>query len=482
MNKLIDISIYIIIVLAALAFTGAATAATVDTNPPGSGGSSGGGSSEDIEDQVTRDNLDLVMTVIKNEKPEVTGNLFGNPAFVILSLKLQDSPVGNYGYLDISADGDFRYAIKNDSPQIQALGLNDLATETFRYQYTTADNVTFDATLTIYILGNPSVSYDNVEIEFNNTTTSASPLHAGSSSDLGQYMRGQLITSSDRDWFEFNSLGNEIVSLELCPEGSQCFDEKNWVMYVFDAEKFNKQHIESKTYQLRRYVRETGEILETDNADHMYLLLNKGIFDNSLVGVIDPCFGDRRTLDIGVGAGGKTFYVAITSPLVRKDSGGPCGSGDVIREEEIKVLAGDIRVTIIQEYLTAYYSDDQYSFRITRTGADPFAVIQPLNSTFDSTGRVANVPQMRINNQLYSLNFKQLSAVSNNDPMTFGIQSYELLDAPLVSNSYLPTFNPANNIVRIPQLVLDTGAAYTVELLYQPLSNTLQLLRADPLN
>ncbi len=477
MNKLIDISIYIIIVLAVLAFTGAATAATIDTGSPGSGGTSGGGSTD-----TKKDTLELVATVIKNEKPEVRGDLYGGADPTNPSLKLLDSPVGNYGYLDISADGQFRYYIKNDLPQVQALGLNELATETFRYQFTDSNEFTVSATLTIYVLGNPSVSYDNVEIEFNNTTTSASPLHAGSSSDLGQYMRGQLITSSDRDWFEFNSLGNEIVSLELCPEGSQCFDEKNWVMYVFDAEKFNKQHIESKTYQLRRYVRETGEILETDNADHMYLLLNKGIFDNSLVGVIDPCFGDRRTLDIGVGAGGKTFYVAITSPLVRKDSGGPCGSGDVIREEEIKVLAGDNRVTIIQEYLTAYYSDDQYSFRITRTGADPFAVIQPMNSTFDSTGRVANVPQIRINNQLYSLNFKQLNAVSNNDPMTFGIQSYELLDTPLVSNSYLPTFNPANNIVRIPQLVLDTGAAYTVELLYQPLSNTLQLLRADPLN
>lgn len=477
MNKLIDISIYIIIVLAAVVFTGAATAATIDTGSPGSGGTSGGGSTD-----TKKDTLELVATVIKNEKPEVGGDLYGGANPTNPSLKLLDSPAGNYGYLDISADGQFRYYIKNDLPQVQALGLNELATETFRYQFTDSNEFTVSATLTIYVLGNPSVSYDNVEIEFNNTTAKASSIYAGSSSQMGQYMRGQLTTPNDRDWYVFNSLGNEIINLELCPEGSQCVDEKNWVMYVFDADELKKQNDEFETFTLNRYIKETGEILATTEADHMYLLLNKGIFEKSLIGLIDPCFGDRRTLDIGVGSEPKTYYAVITSPLFRKNEGGDCGSGDVIKEEEIPTIVGEVRRTIIQEYLLARYSDDQYTLRITRTGSDPFAVIQPLNSTFDSTGRVANVPQMRINNQLYSLNFKQLSAVSNNDPMTFGIQSYELLDTPLVSNSYLPTFNPANNIVRIPQLVLDTGAAYTVELLYQPLSNTLQLLRADPLN
>ena len=477
MNKPVNISFIALIITSLLFFSNSVISATIDTGSggaTGSGGSSGGG-----ETTPKKSTLELVMTVIKNEKLEVTGNLFGGAEGANISLKLNDSPAGNYGYLDISADGAFRYAIKNDLPQVQALGLNDLATDIFHYQFTDSNSFTVNGTLTIYILGNPSVSYDNVEIEFNNTSATATALHAGSSSQLGQYMRGQLTTSSDRDWYVLNSLGNEIISLELCPEGSQCVDEKAWVMYVFDADELKAQKDESETFTLYRYVQQTGEILDSVAADHMYLLLNKEKFAKSLIGLIDPCFGDKRTLDIGVGEEAKTYYVAIATPLVRKDPGEPCGSGDVVREQEIPLGANN---TIIQEYLTAQYSDDQYFFRVTRTGADPFAIIQSSNSTFDSSGKVVNVPQMRINDQLYSLNLKQLNNVSNNDIMTFNLESYDLLNTPLTSDPYLPTYNPANNIVKIPQVVVDGGAAYTVELLYLPASNTLQVLRAIPLN
>lgn len=474
----------IALVITALTLTHIASAAFVDTGGIGSGGSSGssGGTG-------TTDTLELVMTVIKNEKPEVSGDLFGGVSSTNLSLKLIDSPAGNYGYLDISAEGAFRYAIKNDLPQVQALGLYEVAEEVFHYQFTNANGITTNAKLTVYILGNPSVSYDNVEIEFNNITAKASPIHAGSSSQQGQYMRGQLTTASDRDWFVFNSLGNEIINLELCPEGSQCVDEKAWVMYVFDADALKSQADEFETFTLRRYIQETNETLSTSKADHLYLLHNKGIFNKSLIGVIDPCFGDRRTLDIGVGSTAKTYYVAISSPLLRENANGStdgstCGSGDVVRKEVIPIVEGGVPKTLIQEYLTAFpYSDDQYTFKVTRTGADPFAVIQPINTTFDSIGKIASIPQMRVNDQLFSVNLKQLKTSNTDTSIAFEIQSFELLNESLVSDPYLPTYNPANKIVKIPQVVVsDTGKAYTVELLYQPLDNTLLLLRAEPLN
>jgi len=136
--------------------------------------------------------LEQAVTVIKNEKPEVYGNLFCSlprgqicPDSDPLSLELISSPAGNYGFLDIDANEQFRYVIKNDLPQVQALGFQDVATDVFYYKIKEGGNDKTSAKLTVYILGNPSVSYDNVEIEPNNTPATAGPLHVGSALEMG---------------------------------------------------------------------------------------------------------------------------------------------------------------------------------------------------------------------------------------------------------------------------------------------------------
>lgn len=460
------------------------------------GGSGGGGSS--TSDPTDNDNvpkitgsLEQVVTVTKNEVSQVTGNLFCSlpfdkicPDSEPLSLELQSSPIGQYGSLEVFANGKFRYVLKNDLAQVQALGFHEVAEEVFYYEVKEGGNAKTNGQLTVFILGNPSVSFDNVEIEFNNESSQANAIHAGDALKQGQYMRGQLITPSDRDWFLFNSLGNEIINLELCPEGSQCVDENAWVMYVFDADKLEQRGDEFKTFPLRRYVKETGEVLNTVEANHMYLLLDKGIFKDSLIGLIDPCFGDRRTLDIGVGEAPKNYLVAVTSALFREDDAdGACGSGDVVLEEEISAVRDDTNVTIVEEFLTAVYSDDQYTLKVTRTGADPFAVIQPLITTFDAVGRKVDIPKMRINNELFSVELEEINAASFNTPATYDVLSIESLNEPLTPDPYLPTYNPANQIVKIPQvLIQESGDIYSVELLYQPEESRLLLLKAEQLN
>lgn len=467
-------AIVLIIMLISASMVSAAT-----IRPPGDTSSGG--------NAVTTTNVELVMTVIKNEKPEVTGNLFGELDGT--SLRLLDSPVGNFGFLDISAAGSFRYVMKNDLPQVQALGPNDVAEETFRYQIIMVGNIEVDAKLTVFILGNPSVSFDNVEIEPNNNSAAASPTHVGNAFQMGQHMRGQLSSSSDRDWFVFNSLGNEIINLELCPEGSQCKDEKAWVMYVFDADKFEAEGNEDKSVTLRTYIDRTNETLSTAQANHFYLLYDKGFFGDSLIGMIDPCFGDRRTLDVGVGPQPKNYLVLITSPLLRSSSLDPqinndvegCGSGDVILERVKSTFPDGTK--IIEQFIVAFpFSDDQYTLRVTRTGADPFAILSPGSVTFDAVGRKANVAKMRVNNQLYRIELEQLNTPISADTLsTFGIQSIQSLNEPLTADPYLPTYNPVNRIVKFPQ-VLDSqsGIVYSVEMLYQPESNTLNLLKALP--
>lgn len=507
MNKWTIVKVTMLVML--LIFACVASAATI--RPPGddtSGGSSDGssGGSDGNTDTKFLEILELVVTVIKNEKLEVSGNLFGDiiddmdPA----SVQLQNSPAGNYGHLDISffpglkESGVFRYILKNDLPQVQALGVNEVAQEIFYYKILTTTGHTINAKLTVYILGNPSVSFDNVEIEPNNSSNAASPIHAGNPSQMGQYMRGQLTNSSDWDWYVFNSLGNEIINLELCPEGSQCKDENAWVMYVFDADAFLKEGNEQKTLPFRTYADITDRTLFIKQVNHPYLLADLGFFKDSLIGIIDPCFGDRRTLDIGVGSQPKNYLVLITSPLVRnggldplgnvKDGLEKCGSGSVILEKvtgkTLEVINGlETPVDAIEQFIAAYpFSDDQYSFRVTRTGADPFAVLSPNSVTFDSIGRQANISRVRINNQLYSVALEQLSTTQNGDTAaTFDVKSYQLLNEPLTADPYLPTYNPANQIVKFPQ-VLDSqsGTIYSVEMLYQPESNTLNLLKATP--
>jgi len=294
-------------------------------------------------------------------------------------------------------------------------------------------------------------------------------------------MRGQLTYTGDIDWFVFNSLGNEIINLELCPEGSQCKDENSWVMYVFDAAKFAGD--ENKTYPVSRYIKETNELISSIPSDHIYLLLNKGVYKDSLVGVIDPCFGDRRTLDIGVPAESKNYLIAIGPPLVREvDDGSTCGSGDVLLKEEIasKDENGE-SITIVQEELLVRFSDDQYTFRVTRTGADPFAEIQPNNTSFDALGRKVDIPKLRINNELFSVTLEELYPSSGNTPAAFAIQSLESLNEPLTTDPYLPTYNPSNQVVKIPQVVIsESGKVYSVELLFEPADGTLKLLKAEP--
>ena len=157
------------------------------------------------------------------------------------------------------------------------------------------------------------------------------------------------------------------------------------------------------------------------------------------------------------------------------------GSIIVIRKEVITLPNGD---KIIQEFLTAFpFSDDQYSFRVTRTGADPFAVIAPNSTTFDAIGRNVKIPKMRINNELFAIGLEELRASSENTPAIFSIQSTELLNESLLADPYLPTYNPANRIVKIPQVVVsESGDVFTVEMQYQPEDGTLKLLRAKPIN
>lgn len=462
---------------------GAASASTMSIRPPVVSNPSPDepSSPKNLDTTPVSSTLELVVTVIKNEKLEVSGDAFGgltDSGGGALSLSLLDSPVGGYGFLDIS-NGVFRYVLRNDLPQVQALGFSEVVQDIFTYQITSASGAKTNAKLTVFILGNPSVSYDNIEIEFNDRSSDANPIHAGNPMQPGQFMRGQLTSPADRDWFVFNSLGNEIVNLTLCPEGSQCQDKNSWVMYVFDADRLAQHPFDDQQFPLRWYSNDTFETLSVTQANHPYLLFNKGFMQESLIGIIDPCFGERRTVDIGVGPQPKNYLVLISSPLLRDGEGKDCSAGDVVLKREGPKLDTENGTT--EEFIVAFpFSDDQYTFSVTRTGADPFAVLAPNGTVFDAVGRKVSVSQIRANNQVYAVELEQLvTAQSAEAPATFAIQSIKLLDEPLSADPYLATYNPVNQIIKLPQVVdSQSGALYSVEMLLHPANNTLTLLKA----
>ncbi|MDF1583449.1 MAG: hypothetical protein P1P78_09075 [Methyloprofundus sp.] len=236
----------------------------------------------------------------------------------------------------------------------------------YRYWNDAGDNVT--SALNINIIGNPvdgngntvfeqseDAPFDNVDIEFNDRSWQATPLNSALN------IKGQLHHPGDKDWFRIPSVGNESLVLEVCPQGSSCFGQKSWVLYVFDSALLTKNMEESK-YTFERWLDETGsttDLLGDDlkgkfptpkTSNHMYLAYSKGFFDGALINIVDPCFGTLNSVEVGLpenprDANGnpvldadgnpvksRDYLIAISSPLEGDTGAGDCGVGSVVLE------------------------------------------------------------------------------------------------------------------------------------------------------
>lgn len=439
---------------------------------------------------VARDDAN---TVTKNEKLTTSGNVTTNDSGM-LSVFLESSPTTQYGTLSFDSSGSYTYKLNNNSAALDSLGFGETVEDVFSYTIEGLKGYTATAKLTIHINGNPGASTDNVEIEINDRSRYSTPLHSG------QLMRGSLQTADDKDWFSLASLGNEIIHLELCPQGSSCFNDKAWVLYVFDSDELT-QEIEEETVLLRAYRNDTLKTLSSWHSNHMYLTMKAGIFDSSLIGVINPCFGDSNALDIGVGSAPKTYFVAISTPLLgdanqeagtQKPEEGEnpgCGAGSVILERKGPSFEETIRiegepdefgmptfttetktVDTTEQYIVAFpYSDDQFIISATGTGVSPLSVKSADAALFDPEVKRLDIPSLRIMDNLYAaeLLYKEASERSGQASPKLVLQAMEQLDAELAGDPYQATYNSVNNQVLLPQVVdKSTGMIYSVVLLY----------------
>ncbi len=444
---------------------------------------------------------DDFFTIVPNNIITVTGNVTANDRNGNAAV-IKGSPVSDFGFVILQSDGSFTYNLLENSPSVLGLNLGEVVTDSFTYDFVDLSGNRATGNINVQIIGNPvdvagnvivNVSdddFDNVDVEFNNRSFQATPLNSG------RNIRGQLHNSRDKDWYALPSSGEEIITLEVCPQGSSCFGKKSWVLYVFDSDLLTFD-IEFRDVALEKFVDDTGNAFDESGtqiildslsfSNHMYLAYRSGFFDTALIGVIDPCFDTSNTVDIGVGLGPRNYLIAISSPL-RGDAdtgaANECGAGNVVLEQSARPVLGTDAAgngktyQITQEFITVFpNSDDQYVINITGTGLNPLLsdVARVKSSTFSVDSGELNIPKLRVNNDMIKatlkLNKKQ-SRSANDNSLEFLVTNIDALSLEEVADEYQATYNPDNQQVLIPRVTdSQSGKAYSVILQYYPASN-----------
>lgn len=447
-----------------------------------------------LSDQQVLVAFDDTITVVPNTIPTVESNLTSNDkngSYV----ELTSSPVSDYGYVVVKSDGSFTYTLYEDSPNVTSLKVGDLVTDQFSYHYIAETGESVSAKLIVQIIGNPvdaagntvfqapvDEPYDNVDVEFNDRSAQATPLNSG------RNIKGHLHDSGDKDWYKIASNGNEIISLEVCPQGSSCFGKKSWVLYVFDSDKITTE-MEEREFVFSRWVNETGSTNDEDgnqiitglagSSNHMYLAYRSGFFEEALIGVVDPCFDTTNKVEIGVGDLPKNYFIAISSPLKGNGESENCGAGTVVLEEPALNASGSKEgkpktYATTREYITVFpQSDDQYIIKVTGTGLHPLLSEEAASksSLYDGKAGRLSIPKVRVFDKMYQAELDQSLVIEKNKnaPLTFVLSDLQKLTEDLDSDVYQATYNAETQQVLIPRVTDEvTGNAYSVVLRYIP--------------
>lgn len=243
---------------------------------------------------------------------------------------------------------------------------------------------------------NPNASFHNVEIEPNDAVKDANPLTSA------VRLLGQLRTGSEIDLFKIDSPGDEILSVELCPQNVACaaqFSENSgpWAVYVFGGNL--TQRILDQTVTLTECV---GDQPVGHPVRHLYLSLDHGLLDSALMGVIDPAFGSSRKLEVGLREPG-TYYLAVSAPLERQD-------GKVVQTTN-NVKCGQIPdpndpTKLVDRFITTEkivikpFSDDQYELNVVQTRLTP-ALSNSLAQSQMLASDLVHVPLVEVNGVEY---------------------------------------------------------------------------------
>ena len=430
---------------------------------------------------------------------------------------LNSSPTSQYGFLTGKSDGSFIYTVYNNAPGITALTAGQVVIDSFSYNAVDQYGQTATAKLNVTIIGNPVDAYgntvfnnnpfDNVDIEPNDSFRSATPLNSA------RNIKGSLYRPGDKDWYLLHSDGNEIITVNVCPQGSSCFGQKNWELYVFDSAKLTDAMEDPyNSYVFRHWLDATGSTVDLSGtdlsktdiygkpippslneailpspyfSDHMYLAYYAGTYNGALIGIVDPCFNPSNSLDIGVGPGVRDFFIAISSTLQGSDDtgkpAGKCGinrpillkAGQSVSGWDASTPPASKLYTTTEEYYSVFpYNSGQYTINVTGTGLDPLLSTKALagSATYNTGTGVLNIPKIRIVDKLYGANLTRQNQAAGSSSYKFDLLNLQELGFGVVADAFQATYNPVNQQVMIPRLTTDTAGknAYAVILQYHP--------------
>ena len=415
---------------------------------------------------------------------------------------LNSSTSSQYGYLVFNQDGSYTYTVYNNAPAIVALTTGQVVSDFF--SYTTADQYgqTASAKINVTIIGNQvdangntvfnNNPFDNVDIEPNNSFAQATPLNSG------RNIEGSLYSVGDKDWYRLHSDGNEIITINVCPQGSGCFGQKSWELYVFDGSDPKLMAAkEAYRYVFSHWLDDTGSTTDlsgtalqwplTASSDHMYLAYENGVFNSALIGIVDPCFNTSTSLNIGAAAGARDYFIAVSSTLMGNDGTGKpankCGvNSSILLRDGRSVIGKDASTPpafklykTTEEYISAFpYNSGQYTINVTGTGLNPLLSTMALaaSATFNMDTGVLNIPKIRIVDKLYGANLilQNQPAGTANSNLKFNLLSTPELGFGVVADAFQATYNTVNQQLTIPRVSTDKEGknAYAVILQYHP--------------
>lgn len=263
----------------------------------------------------------------------------------------------------------------------------------------------------------PSYNFHDVETEPNNYFTNADFI----ASNVVTY--GQLLDGRDYDVYRIESPGNEILNIDLCYENTTCYGDKAWAMFVVSHLHYGDTPCNStSTPDANGGLPVTNCMLTDDltiwlgdssiagdaegnaipgeyefTANHIYYLFEYGRFDGSLVGKVDPTWGSDTRIDLALVDPVK-YYVVITPILKRKTD-----TGSIIEVQTVD------KKPDLASLIVFPYSDDQYTFRVTRTKLDPSVADNEESAqraTFSNETGKLTIPEVNYAGDVYKMDLR----------------------------------------------------------------------------
>ncbi|PLY11980.1 MAG: hypothetical protein C0631_17855 [Sedimenticola sp.] len=262
-------------------------------------------------------------------------------------------------------------------------------------------------------------NFFDVELENNDRFTTANSLVSGIE------MQGQMMRSNDLDVYRIDSAGNEIVGLELCTDNDSCAGGNAWALVVLDGSQITGDSLVTNPVGVSVFdksVDATGNSGSVSfSSSHPYFLLEAGVYNSSMIGKMDPVFGQSPSLNVGLSDPG-TYYVLVM-PILKRDS-----NGSVLLVEEVD-QASD-RVYIVVEP----YNDDQYSLRVTRTSLTPSTALtfsdqlEKVRSKFSPSTNLLHIPEVKYDGLVWEAD---LRLVPQNGVINFKLEDIKPVQEPI---------------------------------------------------